>query len=234
EKKKKTFKKGVYGFFKDPVIEYIDGRLTHKFDCIRGSACGRPTKFIRRFQDTGDATSTGNMRDHVKKCFSLEALVASDDLTADGVREVSYKNGGELTADAITVAFQRKGGKGRVTYSTRAHTKAESRAEHVRWIAESMRSYSTVADRGYLSNMKTGRPHHYVPSPSTVARDMKYAFGRTRNRVAKILREHPGSLHFATDCWSSPNHRAFAAFTVHLEQNGKPFVLLLDVIELPR
>ncbi|KAF5335302.1 hypothetical protein D9611_011794 [Ephemerocybe angulata] len=127
EKKKKTFKKGVYGFFKDPVIEYIDGRLTHKFDCIRGSACGRPTKFIRRFQDTGDATSTGNMRDHVKKCFSLEALTAADDLTANGVREVSYKNGGELTADAITVAFQRKGGKGRVTYSTRAHTKAESR-----------------------------------------------------------------------------------------------------------
>ncbi|KAF6744765.1 hypothetical protein DFP72DRAFT_747382, partial [Ephemerocybe angulata] len=74
ERKRKTWKKGVYGFFKDPVIEYIDGRLSHKFGCIRGNMCGRPSKFIRRFQDTGDATSTGNMREHVKKCFSIEVL----------------------------------------------------------------------------------------------------------------------------------------------------------------
>ncbi|KAF6744774.1 hypothetical protein DFP72DRAFT_783363, partial [Ephemerocybe angulata] len=154
--------------------------------------------------------------------------------TADAVREVSFRNGGELTADAITVAFQRKGGKALVTFSTRPHTKAESRAEHVRWVAESMRSYSIFGDRGYRCVMKMGRPEHYIPSPSTLAKDMKFAFARTRNRVAKILRDHPGSLHFATDCWTSPNHRAFAAFTVHLEQDGKPFILLLDVIELPR
>ena len=46
--------------------------------------------------------------------------------------------------------------------------------------------------------------------------------------------EHPGSLHFATDCWTSTNHRAYAAFTVHFEQNGEPFALLLDIVELPR
>jgi hypothetical protein len=46
------------------------------------------------------------------------------------------------------------------------------------------------------------------------------------------LKEHPGSLHISTDCWTSPNHRAFVAFVVHLEHNGAPLSLLLDVAEL--
>jgi hypothetical protein len=43
-----------------------------------------------------------------------------------------------------------------------------------------------------------------------------------------------GSLSFATDAWTSPNHRAYVAFTVHLKQDGIPFSLLLDFVELPR
>ncbi len=30
----------------------------------------------------------------------------------------------------------------------------------------------------------------------------------------------------------SPNHKAFVAVTVHLEQDGQPISLLLDIIEL--
>jgi hypothetical protein len=41
-------------------------------------------------------------------------------------------------------------------------------------------------------------------------------------------------LNFATDAWSSPNHRAFVAFTVHFEQDGVPLSFLLDFVELPR
>ncbi len=47
------------------------------------------------------------------------------------------------------------------------------------------------------------------------------------------LQEHPGRLHFATDAWTSPNHRALLAWTVHLEYNGKILVFLLDIIEVP-
>jgi hypothetical protein len=35
--------------------------------------------------------------------------------------------------------------------------------------------------------MKTGRPEYYLPSPSTVSRDVKKVFARTRERIAAML-----------------------------------------------
>jgi hypothetical protein len=32
----------------------------------------------------------------------------------------------------------------------------------------------------------------------------------------------------------SPNHRAFVAVTVHLEKDGEPLIMLLDVVEVPK
>jgi hypothetical protein len=61
------------------------------------------------------------------------------------------------------------------------------RTEIVRWVSESLRPFSIVKDRGFQSLMKTGRPNYHIPSPSTVARDVKTVFGRTRKRIAKIL-----------------------------------------------
>jgi hypothetical protein len=48
-----------------------------------------------------------------------------------------------------------------------------------------------------------------------------------------IWQEHPGHLHFATDAWTSPNHRAFVAWTVHFEYEGSMMSFLLDIIEVP-
>ena len=36
------------------------------------------------------------------------------------------------------------------------------------------------------------------------------------------------------DAWTSPNHRAFVALMVHLEQNGKPLGIVLDIIEVAK
>jgi hypothetical protein len=41
-------------------------------------------------------------------------------------------------------------------------------------------------------------------------------------------------LSFAIDAWTSPNHKAYIAITIHLEQSGKPFSMLLDLIEVPK
>ena len=41
-------------------------------------------------------------------------------------------------------------------------------------------------------------------------------------------------MSFATDAWTSPNHKAFVAFTVHLEDNGSPLAMLLDIVEVPK
>ena len=34
------------------------------------------------------------------------------------------------------------------------------------------------------------------------------------------------------DAWTSPNSKAYIAITVHLEQNGVPLSLLLDLVEV--
>jgi hypothetical protein len=47
-----------------------------------------------------------------------------------------------------------------------------------------------------------------------------------------IFQDYPGRLHFATDAWTSPNHRAFVAWTVHLEHDGHMLTFLLDVMEV--
>ena len=72
-----------------------------------------------------------------------------------------------------------------------------------------------------------------LPSAMTISRDIQSSFTLCRARIAKLLRDHPGKIHFATDTWTSPNHRAFAAWTVHFEHQGHMLVFLLDVIEVP-
>ncbi|KAN0085982.1 hypothetical protein V8E55_007116, partial [Tylopilus felleus] len=199
----------VYAFFEPmPRIVEIEGRRTHEFKCM---ACGCKAT-IRRFLDTKDARSTGNMRKHVRVCWGQEILDA-----ADKAKDVSDVHGKIISTylrnGSITTAFERKG-KGKVTYSHRQHTQHET--------------------RGFQSLMKTGRPEYYIPSHQTVSRDVRLVFAHTRKHVAKILKEYDGKLNFSTDAWSSPNHSAFVAFCVHLERDGKPLSMLLDLVEVAK
>ena len=107
-----------------------------------------------------------------------------------------------------------------------------TRAEIVRWVAENSRPFAIVADRGFNCLMKTGRPGYYIPHQTTVSHNVKTVFARARNRLAKMLQDYDGALNFATDAWTLPNHQAYIAVTVHLEQDGKPLSLLLDVVEV--
>jgi hypothetical protein len=45
--------------------------------------------------------------------------------------------------------------------------------------------------------------------------------------------EYPGRLSFGTDAWTSPNHRAFVAWVVHLQHEGELLSFPLDVYEVP-
>lgn len=170
----------------------------HVFKC---AACG--CKFTsRRYLDTKDKSSTGNLVRHAKGCWGEECWAAAGAChTAEEARESvtnPYNQSGSITA-----SFARKG-KGKVTYSHKNHTKTETkytptlhqhslanvalhRAEIVRWVAESNRPFRIVEDRGFQSLMKTGRPEYYIPSASTVSRDVRLVFARTRQRIAKIL-----------------------------------------------
>ena len=107
-----------------------------------------------------------------------------------------------------------------------------ARAEIVCWVSESLRPFNIVSNRGYQLLMKTGRPEYYIPSPTTVSRDVKKVLANVRKRLAKMLQEHKGKLNFATDAWMSPNHKAFVAITVHFEMDSKHMSMLLDMVEV--
>ena len=129
-----------------------------------------------------------------------------------------------------------------------------SRIEIVRWIAENKRPFAIVKDQGFVDLMKTGRPMYRLPSPATVARDVKHVFVSMRSIIAtklkvstytelyysycspdtEIAKAHDGCLNFGTDAWTSPNGQAFVAVTVHYETNGLPLTLLLDIMKCAR
>jgi hypothetical protein len=112
----------VYAFFDPtPRIIEINGRRAHVFTC---GARGCKTT-IRRYLDKKDARSTGNMRKHVKSCWGESMMSAADDAKDAG--EVRTKIvAGILRDGSITTSFERKG-KGKVTYSHRQHTRAETK-----------------------------------------------------------------------------------------------------------
>lgn len=68
-----------------------------------------------------------------------------------------------------------------------SRTDVANSAEIVRWVAENLRPFNIVNDRGFRSLMKTGRPNYHIPSPATVSRDVKLVFAKTRERVACML-----------------------------------------------
>ncbi|KAG2741624.1 hypothetical protein P692DRAFT_201842237 [Suillus brevipes Sb2] len=206
ERLSKEWVSPIYAFFEPfPIIGHENGRRYYEFRCV-AKGCG---KRIRRFLDKKDAKSTSNMRKHARTCWGEEVVKAADDAKSCDVARESIVNG-ILTNGSITASFERKG-KGKITYSHRQHTKTETKAEIVRW---------------------TGRPEYYIPSPSTVSRDVKLVFVRTRKRIAKMLQDYDGRLNFATDAWTSPNHKAFVAISVHLEHDGIPIAMVLDIVEV--
>ena len=127
----------IYAFFRPvPIIEYVDGRRSHVFQCA-AHVCMHKARGVRRFLDKWDAKSTSNMCKHAKKCWG-DMVVTSADSTknANEVRAPTVM--GALNPQLIMAAFEWKG-KGKVKYSHRQHTKTEARAEIVPWVAESKR-----------------------------------------------------------------------------------------------
>jgi hypothetical protein len=106
-------------------------------------------------------------------------------------------------------------------------------AHIAKWVAESNRPATIVSDPELIDLFTTGHPHLKVPSPSTVRRDINVAYLKSRERIVKLLHDHTGHVHFATDAWTSTNHHAFVAWTVHLEYKGSMLAFLLDIIEVP-
>ncbi|KAF8144689.1 hypothetical protein K438DRAFT_1631437, partial [Mycena galopus ATCC 62051] len=87
--------------------------------------------------------------------------------------------------------------------------------------------------REFRHILGAGRPEYRLPSRRIVARDLRAAYDHSRIVIATLLRDYPGRLSFGTDAWTSPNHRGFLAWTVHLQHEGELLSFPLDVFEVP-
>ncbi|KAG0706542.1 hypothetical protein DFH29DRAFT_798253, partial [Suillus ampliporus] len=212
ERLKRGWTSPVYAFFEPtPSIEYTAGRRSHVFKCL-AKGC---KQHVQCFLDKGDAKSTSNMTKHIKSCWGESVYLAAQDAKTTATAHTTVVQG-VLQTGSITSSFERKG-KGKVTYSHRQHTKTETK------------------NKGRdCTLMKMGCPKYYLPSPSTVLRDVKLVFTKVRQRVARMLQTYEGELNFATDAWTAPNHKVFAAISVHLEHEGEPLAMLLDIVEVSK
>ena len=115
-----------------------------------------------------------------------------------------------------------------------------------------MQSISIVDNAGFHHLMKMGWPHYHIPSFRTVAHNVHVVFHKAKDHIVKMLqvsfsfrlvklitnsqwtiwKDQDGRLNFAADAWTSPNSQSFLVLTVHLEYNGIPISLLLDIVKL--
>lgn len=119
----------IYAFFQPtPSIETVDGRRVHEFECS-ASYCkgrGKNPRIVRRYLDTSDRNSTGNLRKHAQMCWGDGILSGAD---ACGDRNSARKGldkAKKLQDGSITTSFEREG-KGKLTFSHRQHTKVQTR-----------------------------------------------------------------------------------------------------------
>ncbi|THU89401.1 hypothetical protein K435DRAFT_584588, partial [Dendrothele bispora CBS 962.96] len=220
----------IYTFFDpEPTFEY------HKSNCkcVVFKCTNRNCKKweVVQYLDTKDASSTGNMRSHVKSCWGEDILSEVDQ--AKDVDEGWKVTGGYRRNGSITATFEKKR-SGQATYSFCQYTKTDTRIKIIRWVAESLRPFNIVKDQSFNSLMKTGCPHYYILHPTTVACDMKMVFANTRKRISDMLQNIKGDINCCINTWTSPNHKAYAAITAHFEHEGQLFNLLLDLIEIAK
>ena len=198
-----------------------DGCPCHLFKCA-AKTCKTSAGGVCHFLDKGDRASTANLKYHAIKCLGEDAV----HLAAKGVTPQENLSG------SIFAAFARHGQQP-VQVSHRSHTTIEARAHLVKWITESNRPTAIINDRELRMLLTAGRPKLELPSAFTVHCDIRAVFEKCRDRIASLLQNHPGRLHFAYDTWTSPNHQAICAWTVHLEHDGEPLSFLLDVVDIP-
>ncbi|KAL1740724.1 hypothetical protein HDZ31DRAFT_46927, partial [Schizophyllum fasciatum] len=117
----------IYAFFQPmPEVEYIEGkdgktRTAHTFTCYN-KGC---TKRVRRYLDTSDRVSTSNLQNHAISCWGKAAVEAAKMRGSAKEARDSVTTPVKRDGD-IKLAFERKG-KGKITYSTRPHTKTETK-----------------------------------------------------------------------------------------------------------
>ncbi|KAJ6615157.1 hypothetical protein B0H10DRAFT_1718280, partial [Mycena sp. CBHHK59/15] len=208
-KAKASWTSHIYAFYLGDVkIEYRNDQLHHIFTCSARNC----KHTIARNQTTKDSKSTKNLRLHAKKCWGEDNVLAAEKVKSLGEACKLLKENSGVRNQRLTDIFKAHAAAGGKSFSHVPLTNEQSRA--------------------YRKLMKSGRPSAYIPSPTTIARDVKLLFNKTRERLKRHFQNTPACISLATDAWTSPNHRAYVAVSGHLEEEGKRINCLLDFVEV--
>ncbi|KAJ7611033.1 hypothetical protein B0H17DRAFT_967118, partial [Mycena rosella] len=203
-KLKKSWTSHIYAFYSGDVAIEYRDGKLHHVFSCAARSC---THTIARNQQSQDASSTKNLRTHATKCWGEENVKAAAGVKdLPEARRLLKANAGQKNA-RLTDMFKQHASTGGESFSH---------------------------DRAYRKLMKTGRPTAYIPSPSTIARDVKVLFQKTRDRLKERFKKTPACISLATDAWTSPNHHAYVAVSGHWEEDGKRINCLLDFVEVPK
>lgn len=127
----KRWNSPVYAFFHPiPKIEKVSGRRCHVFECYAAfcKGKGREPRIVRRYLDTTDSTSTKNLQRHAEGCWGEETIQKARDVKDLGIAKEEVSKARKVEANgSMTAMFSRVEEKGKVTYSHRQHTTAETR-----------------------------------------------------------------------------------------------------------
>ena len=85
----------IYVFFNcTPHFEYVDKQQVHVFVCAASHCKGKHGYDIYRSLDSGDAKSTSSLHQHVKMCYSNEAVSTADNMNdLEGTHTILAKSG---------------------------------------------------------------------------------------------------------------------------------------------
>ncbi|KAF7336216.1 Dimer-Tnp-hAT domain-containing protein [Mycena venus] len=226
---KNRLRSGVYQFFKLPeLLKNNIGREYQYFKCATPKGCKIKGKGTSGYQTNKDGTkasdraSTSNLMKHATKCWGADIVSAR----LKGV-EVQGKDGSIFSAFARATEHP-------IAPSDHTLTEAELKSHIIRWVAENNQPLSIVEDHEFKYILRAGQPEFCLLGCCTVACDLNGAYKHSHTYVQKLLEEYPGQLSFGTDMWTSPNHWAFVAWTVHLQHEGEllSFLLLKDMLHV--
>lgn len=166
----------------------------HTFVCLK---CRKPLN-----RNTKDSGSTGALGRHVEKCWGEETAAAVKNVSLDKARDI-VKTHGAMRNGKLT-GFLTRAKSAVESFALGPPTRSEIRSVHIilcdrrrltygcsvtcaRWVAESMRPFRIVKDRGVRWLCKTGRNSFYLPDETTVARDVKRLFLYSQEKLAAEL-----------------------------------------------
>lgn len=143
--------------------------------------CKKP---VKRYQDTGDYASTGNITAHAKKCFGAGVVAKfREHAKSYSVSELwTLATDERIRTPRIDDLFTRMAQE-QQSFFIHPYTQDEYNAETVMWVSEDSRPFEVVQDRSYRWQIREGRPYMEVLHPKALGRWVRKAFAYVRRKV---------------------------------------------------